>query len=384
MYSFTLFNELSYPLGDFYLSEKGALLNILILSISFFITKTIIKEIRSELFIFLAAIIHIQNYFWSGVEKLKTGGKEIFSWIFENETSLLIVKSRLDGFLHQIDLDYFISATSFMHSLNVPLNFIVIFLELSICLVFYHKKFLSIYLISCSLLNLGIFLQTGIFFYEWLLLGILFSFIVLKREWGAISFAKTIGPLAFILILFGSTWHYPHKLGWVDYPILNMIEIYAQNKNGEIIIIDENSFDPYDRSFNYDENYLFFAKNKIISRYYFIYFFDMRYFFEVVHSPEEFVKFQNHMGHYFYDQKKIKKFDRFVKKYFASKRIKKSALLKWDVFRLPFHLYHTKESPLKENFEDIESVIVVYKQYLILKNKPILIIDKEVHRVKVQ
>jgi hypothetical protein len=124
-------------------------------------------ERQSEI-VGVAMGLHLANYFWSGIAKLEVGPTPWY-WMAENATNNQIPYTIESGILplgHIPWLSQFAYDT--LTIFNVPLNAIIVFVQLFAIACVLKVSWLKITSILFDLLHLGIYVFGGLFFWPWI------------------------------------------------------------------------------------------------------------------------------------------------------------------------------------------------------------------------
>jgi hypothetical protein len=376
--AYTWFGELVFPFGYFHLSEKGAVLDVLVMFSSILAIGCVttcfpsIGRVPRNAFVFFATIVHLQNYFWAGIEKCAVSD---FCWIWTNESWLLVLAAKLDGFS-----PFWINDARLLEAIqhwNVVLNCILLLFELIVGIAFFSQRGAAAILFGCAILNATVFLLTGICFYEWAILSVVLGVINLRMR---LSNRRLAGTFGLVFLLTATYWHHPHRLGWNEMPIINIIRFEATLDSGTRVGIAENQFAPYDRTFNYDEELLYFCMHPIGSRRQLRSTEQIDLFNQNVTSLDEFTKWQEMSGEIHFDHERIVLFEEFLRR-FCRSRIACGDSTR--MFRAPYHLYRSPPLRCWDYETPIRKVDVRYIQYVALRSGVVKSTDAVVHSVQI-
>lgn len=355
-------NQLNYPLSQHWISEKGTLIDMLILAVSVIFIMSVNKRLVPGVFFFLVVLIFVQNYFWAGITKIDIS-PDYYDWIVDDKVKFYIIDNWLKGWLNHLSFNELTQFYELIDRFNVPINFLILVLELCTAIIFFHRRFFASIILGCVALNITIFLFTSILFWEWIILGLLFVIIVYKKDKNIFQSPRAV--LFICLLVFAPEYLNPHYLGWFDKPLTNIVQVEVVSEDGNVYEVRDNYFSPYDRIFEYDEDFLFLVNKNLISDY------SYKTYNNLVNidNINDFVSYQKENGENNYNERKIKRFEAFLLSYFSKleNRIGDHKWIKPSV-GAPLHHQHMDGDLFDSsqfNFR-IKEIRVVYYQYLMI------------------
>jgi len=315
----------------------------LMLAFAFFFglcRKFILKD-----FIFLLICLAASHYWLPGF------GKIDLTWIMEDRLAYLIPSSYANGwigFLSQSDINSFMEV---MDALNIPLKIMVLILELGAMFVLIHKKVIPLFIMGWVGMHIGIFFNTGIFFWVWSLtdLTILYFFIKKDNLLSAITFVRLDVVLGIVLIMGGSYWNRVVKLAWYDTPLTYVYQYEAINEDGKIIQLPHHFFAPYDYQFAINSlSYLcdWPLLNTSETP-------DVMKRLVQIESKEEFLEYENQKGVIQYNAAKSEQFREFLSRYISNWNRRQSNRSVFSILEAPRLLW---TYPLEFETEDIGKI----------------------------
>jgi len=182
--------------------------------------------------------------------------------------SNILAARHFDGWLEGIISNQNIGVVvSWFHTIAIPMQIFAFLIQFFALFVFFNKRFTLILFLSFELLHIGVFLVSGIFFWEWIFLNLAIVYVLNKLTIDKIKmiFNYKIMFLAFPFILLGNHVFHSSVLAWYDTALNNSYKIYVTTENGEKYRVDNNLFAPYDLIFYYDS--LTYGINKHTSPY---------------------------------------------------------------------------------------------------------------------
>jgi hypothetical protein len=174
---------------------------------------------------------HLGNYFWSGVEKLVVGGPEPWTWLLSNPTQTAIVLGLERG---DNPLATFPALLQFswdtISNFALAFNFVVLSTQLLSPLTILRVRWLLFFILLFDVFHIGVYFTLGALFHFWIAVNL----IVYISAWRLKD--SEITPLMKVVcigvILFGHTFFYTNRLGWLDAARLASPQFYALTKDG--------------------------------------------------------------------------------------------------------------------------------------------------------
>ena len=186
------------------------------------------------------------RYVWPAIMKLRLRPR--FSWAWKNPTHLLGVNARSEGWLGFLSLERVVRFFQRLSILNIPINLITLSIELLPLLFFVSPKVIYVFLGLQVLLHLGIFLVSGILFWESIWVGT--GFLILLWQIPQLTEIQSYSLLllAPLLILGQRIWSIP-ALAWWDTPLSQCLRLFGYSKNGKRYLIPHSFFEPFETQF---------------------------------------------------------------------------------------------------------------------------------------
>jgi hypothetical protein len=231
-------------------TDYQTLLNILIFAKIFFLTKVFLDktQIKFELpnFFHLSICLHLLNYFLSGIKKLIF--ESPFFWLTENNLFNLIEYGLVGGFnpIPNFFLNpYIVKYINFYETeLNILLASSVIIPQLLTPIAFFKKRTIPFFLIYFEIQHLMIYAISGIFFYKWIFLNILFLYIYINFKKKKNLIFQPIHKVFFLplyLVIFFLNFEIV-RLGWLDSYAYYKDYIQVELKNKKIVNLPSSFF----------------------------------------------------------------------------------------------------------------------------------------------
>jgi len=198
----------------------------------------------------LAAIS--SNYYASGVGKIFLGPK-LFSWIIENNLYVHFIFSHQFGWLHFLKTEIIQCISFFIEKTENFLCLFTVIVELSTVLI---GKSYSLALAILSLLcvfHLGVFFESGIFFWKWICINFLI-FIALqkyKKNFKNLFFGWFTFFAIAVLTIFSKKVFHPVELSWWDAKYNIRFEYFVELLDNKSVQISGHFFSPYEQYFTF-------------------------------------------------------------------------------------------------------------------------------------
>lgn len=203
--------------------------------------------------VLLAAAIgmHFGNYFMSGLAKVMLDGGPL-TWALENPTSALM----LNGYnLGVAPLSawppLFAGGYEAFQAVEIPLNFVTLFVQLGCVLAFLHRRLLLGVTLFFDVMHISIFILTGALFLPWIILNSLMVAALLRLPRATLPVSAIV--VGMIITVFGHTVFYNAQLGWYDSPQARTAYFTAIHADGSETRVPG--------SFFRDASYLMYARH---------------------------------------------------------------------------------------------------------------------------
>jgi len=202
--------------------------------------ETTVKSIRTsfEFCVYILLAAHFGNYFYSGIGKL---GLDPFSvmntsnalqWIANNPTHDLILNAYYLGLQpFQFSKTIVLTLFDFSQHTVILMNTLVVAMQIAALGAVVSRGASRMLTALFDLQHVTIFLFTGIFFWKWIILNILFIYALSRVEYRRID--PILGTFLFATVLLSPFVFSIAHLAWFDTPAVNRIGISAVSDEGE-------------------------------------------------------------------------------------------------------------------------------------------------------
>ena len=390
IFSFIFINQLNYPSLQFsfpsHYNNPRPLLDILILFITFIFIKRIYKNFSSLLFFITVICLHASNYFIPGLGKIMISSDYI-NWIWINDLSNIMIARYTHGWVTDfISLESVLNIAKHLQQWTVVAQVITFLSQILVLIVFLHKRFSLLLFLSFELLHIGVFISTGIFFWEWILINLAIVYIINKLDVQQSKqiFNYKVMLVAMPFIFLGNGVFNASFLAWYDTPLHNYFEVYAVDENNNEYKMDKNLFAPYEQVL-YASNYTSYIDKKIMTTW--------------STSNQEMMKelsklsieknkskikinisnLEEKYGYNYFNQKQQKIFETFIKRYIQNRNQQESKVLFWNYLSPLKHIYYSLN--WDKNINNLPKIkyinIKFYKKFYNHNNNSIMILEEK-------
>ena len=236
-------------------------------------------------------------------------------------------------------------------------------IELSSILILFNRQLSSVILFGFILLHFFIFIFSGIFFWKWMLLNLFLIILIYRLD---LKYSKTLFSrpnfiLSVLLILLSPIYLNPLKLGWIDSNLNNFYDIKLVGESGRVYNVSRDFMSPYDIIFSQNRFYFLNKEAMLVDTYGTCFNIDtcdkLRKITERSVLEKEINSLQ---GKYFYNKKKIGRFNHFIKVYFTNLNLKLSKDIIINRFSPPFHINNFSPNNTYNFQEKVVNVLIVY------------------------
>lgn len=370
VYCITLwFMQFSYPLEQNSINDKKIIYEILIVFISFLCVNSYSKR---GLWLFWVPVFALigSNYLYPAVAKIQIS-PSITTWVLENDLSAHTVFaydrgwfSWLSDSARQNTLHFFSKYTQVICSLTMVI-------EVGAVLLFVNRKLAIVLLFCFCCFHLGVFLESGIFFWKWISFNtaLIFLLIVFKENFKPLFNGRFLVVGTF-LICSAEYFFNPVKLGWWDYRYKNGFDYYVEDVTGKTFRISGSQIKPYEQTFTFQRLFYLVPDSVPIIDYFKLGYNGFHYLNNVTDTNEVRALLCNSTYKPF-DHQKQAVFDDFCTKYFTNFN---TAIKKENIAQLvdltPEHIWVTKFLPNQFNGKTtVKRFWVVFRQGFYLEEK---------------
>lgn len=315
------------------------------------------RENLFQVFLVLSLSLLGANYFMSAIEKIRIS-PGVFTWMFENELFMHAIHVLSRGWWGTLDENAKGQIVEMAKLVAVPFQFFAFFVEFLGLAMLARRRWTIVFIMLFTLLHIGIFLESGIFFWKWIILNFLLAFLLWKMPANMVKqlFSKRNLVVSVIVIVFSGAYFYTVNLGWYDARLFHYFEIEGVGESGETYEIEKNFMDPYHMYFSFNR-YLYLVDMKVVrgSSY------------ELIQklktlSRETLPAYVEAEGVNFFDQRFATRFDTFVQRFFTNLYERGHKELIWSRFDAPHHIWTFAEKSPYQLQERLTHVQVRFVQ----------------------
>ncbi|MEM1029193.1 MAG: hypothetical protein AAGN82_02535 [Myxococcota bacterium] len=330
--------QFSAPIGNYTWTDKRLLFDVLLL-FNVYLCLHAFRRHRAHAFYTLTLVLIGGSYIIPAFTKLS------LRWYSQDELWNLFVGAYTNDWLGALSPDGALSIAGILKEVTPALLVLTLVLEL-IPFVFLLERRLTVgILLACVGLHVGIFAASGIFFWKWITLDLALAYVFWRMSQ---SEARRLFGLRHVFfwaslpaMFFVREYATVMRLGWLDTELNTTYHFEAVGESGRVYPVSRSFFSPYD---------VIFAQNRFqyLSRVRNI---PMTY---GVHTREEIglavkraqtaqdiAEVERTFGRVTFNGRAAARFDRFIKKYFASVNVqgrKRETL--WGYIGAPHHIYN--------------------------------------------
>lgn len=237
--------QFQIPLRSYSWTEMELLVRIPILFGAFWIVRSLFGERRVDLFVFLLSCLIAATWWASGWGKVRVG------WITHPHIDLLLLGAHANGWLGFLDGAAAVRIAHAVAAVRIPLMIFTLVVECGALFILWRRWSLPAFLVLTSMLHVGAFALTGIFFWKWILIDLAFlTFLLYGRRVQRLRiFSLGHFVLAVILILGSQAWVAARNLTWFDTPLTYSIRLEGVDTKGNVHVLPAGFFRPYAETF---------------------------------------------------------------------------------------------------------------------------------------
>jgi hypothetical protein len=236
--------QFEYPFGQHSWAATDLPVNLLIL-FSGAVLASSFKTLRWSQPVLFCFLILVGAHYWpSGFGKLRLG------WLFHDHVELLLPATYANGWLAFLSINQIEAITRFIGDLRVPMKAFTLVVECGALFFLIHRKVALSLLPVWVAFHLGVFLLSGICFWQWSVVNLCIAAVVWKSPVFRNSFFTFPRFLASAgLIFLSPLWLKPQNLSWFDSPANYVYRFEATGESGQRYLLHPGYFAPYQYTF---------------------------------------------------------------------------------------------------------------------------------------
>jgi hypothetical protein len=331
----------------------------------FFLHKTLQFSLKN--FYFLLITLVLSHYFVAGIAKFYVS-PNIYNWLTHNNLGNFAAAAYIhswqvwDGSLNLATHFYQISWISPLLSL------LVLIIELGSIFILFSLKWTVIFTLGRAIMHLAIFLLSGVFFWNWIILNLLLLLIIrqfyIKTSTQEIPIKIYAIILPLICLMVPSLFK-PKYLGWFDSKLSIFYKMEVNYLSGKKEILPFFVFQPYDTHFMQSKfEFLENEKNLhlVLGG---VYYFGLYEQINQVKTSSNLYDVKQFFGQNYYDSSKIRSFENFCRKFAAYKTTKKNYSLANFLEKIsPIHHYqHYPHLPVNLRQDQVSKIRIIKNEF---------------------
>lgn len=191
-------------------------------------------------FLFLVCCLLAAHYWWPGFGKLK------LNWITHGHLYLLPMASYAHGWLAFLDPMDIVNFAELQIWLDWPMIMVTLALEWGALFALWRRSLFKWMILGWILFHVGVFINTGYFFWKWVALEAALLILFFKNSLPAVHiFDRRYFAVSLVLIGGVIFWFRPAALAWYDTPLSYTYRIEAVGESGKIYELPPEFFQPY-------------------------------------------------------------------------------------------------------------------------------------------
>ena len=206
-----------------------------------------LKRRFDPVFIWLATVVVMSHYWTPAYSKF------LINWHEFGEIHNMLAASYAGGWLDFLDTE---SISSILKNISrfdkLAMIFTLVF-ETAVVFALLNRWLAILLLILASVFHIVVFVMSGIWFWQWLLIDLAFVYFLLIKS-DKINYESPTLPIytriiATILIALSPFWMGAARLGWHDSPVSYIYQLRAVNAENNITVLTPTYFTPYEYPF---------------------------------------------------------------------------------------------------------------------------------------
>ena len=212
---------------------------------AFWVVRTVMRERRSDVFIFAWCCVLAATYWTSGLGKLRV------DWLTHPHVHLLLMGAYANGWLAFLDARAIERVAKVVAVAAWPFMLITLVIECGALLLLWRRWSLVAFLLLATTFHLGAFALTGIFFWKWIAVdACLLVYLFRDRRLLRLDiFTPARFALSVAVILASRLWAPSENLTWFDTPLTYSLRFEAEDARGDVHVLPAGFFRPYTEVF---------------------------------------------------------------------------------------------------------------------------------------
>ena len=236
--------QFDYPLVYSW-TDKLPIVQTLYLAAFFQLLRRFLKTPHSSILLNATLILWAAFYFMPGI------GKVQLAWLSSNNSGNIVYGAAIqNGWLAWLGWQPVNQIAAFANEWGAPLKLMVMCIELGAPLILFRRRIAVLFFASAIAMHVGIFALSGICFWKWVVLDIVFIVVLIRWVPDSYFSLRTgmcgiVFSVAFILISERDV-----SLAWLDSPVVPAFRMTAYDESGEPHLLLPREFAPFDIPFS--------------------------------------------------------------------------------------------------------------------------------------
>lgn len=344
-------------------------------------------------FILLMLCVQASHYLIPGVGKLKLGDKW-HSWMLKNETHYLMISAYNWGWLKFLPERRAVNVVNKIKKFNQIINSCTIIFQCGLFALMANSSICLLLLTGCTLLNIAIFLATGLCFWEYALTNTIIIVLISNLSHSiSTTLFSPLNWLVYLVILFlplnGKVWT-PYSMSWWDTPFIGKVHWRVVGKSGKVYELYNNFMCPYEELYGHEYGWFLVDRKIIYENHLGIWKYNKKVRDQIIASKGDLQilsNLQNQFGKSYRDLEKEREHEAFLIKFFTklNSGFKKNVLpswLKW--LKAPGgYFFYWGEYPAYSRQEPVSRVLIYYVEKFFDGHKVKILVNEIVKKVEI-
>jgi hypothetical protein len=353
LFAIVMARQFSFPLADYSWTDKRVLFDVLILFSTLLYAKLFWRW-AERYFLLLGLCLFTANYVMSAAGKLS------LNWLAHDDLADLVVAGYVNGWFPFWSETAVLRLADLIHTINLPLLLLTLLIEIAPIFLFLHRRLAIIILLGVVGLHLNIFLSSGIFFWKWIALALIFVFVLMRLDGKQVTavFNKQNVALSLFIFLLSPLFFHPVQLAWYDTPFNNFYRLEAVGESGRVYEIDRHFLAPYDIIFAQNRFWYLNDESTLVGTYGAADKLVVAVGIQQANSAADMQQLSDEQGQNYFDAAKATRFKEFVQSYFGSLNENGRKTIPLNILAAPQHIWSYAKGNGYDMQEPVHSVRV--------------------------
>ena len=277
--------QFNYPFFDYSLTDKYLPYSILILFLVFLHLLTVgrvlwylrifhitrlqsvflaLLKSRGNWYLFITLVLIASTYASCGATKIEVGRGWAypFDWVIHDDLDIGVRQYFARGWLASIDYKAKDGITSIVQNYKAPMIAVAFLIEFTVVVCVISSRWAQIMLLSASILHLGIFAASGIFFWKWIAIDLGFLILIAFSSQARRLFNSYSAIAGILLVGISLAVFRPIQLGWWYLPYQRVFYWNVEGVSGKTYALNDAFLTPYEMHFTF-QRYLYLVNAEL-------------------------------------------------------------------------------------------------------------------------